>query len=234
MGRGRWGSRVEGPGRGGIAASRSLLGCAESRWRTPVSRLLFFDTETSGIPRHRRAGFTDPENWPRLVQVAWAICGEDGREETAQEHLIQPEGFAIPLDATRIHGITTARATQEGIPLADATGRFLAALEFPTLTLVAHNLDFDRNVIAAEFCRLGRPRPAIERALFDPPARCTMQESTAYCRIPGARGRSKWPTLDQLHRRLFGTGVDGAHGALADVRATARCFFELRRRGVMR
>jgi DNA polymerase III epsilon subunit-like protein len=200
-----------------------------------MSRFLIFDTETTGFPLDRRAPYTNARNWPRVVQLAWAVVGEDGREAAAEEHLIRPEGFSIPADAVRVHGITTERARAEGLPLADALGRFLAALdgEADSVALVAHNLDFDRNGLAAELHRVGHARPDIEQALFQKPAHCTMQEATAYCRIPGARGRFKWPTLEQLHRKLFGKGIEGAHTALADVRACARCFFRLRELGVM-
>ena len=62
--------------------------------------------------------------------------------------------------------------------------------------------------------------------------RCTMLESTDFCRIPGQYG-FKWPSLDQLHRKLFGAPIGGAHTALADTRACARCFFELKQLNVL-
>jgi hypothetical protein len=31
----------------------------------------------------------------------------------------------------------------------------------------------------------------------------TKDESTEYCAIPGGRGRYKWPTLAELHDKLF-------------------------------
>lgn len=61
---------------------------------------------------------------------------------------------------------------------------------------------------------------------------CTMNESTDLCKIPGPYGY-KWPKLEELHKHLFGKTFDNAHDALADVRATARCLFELRRRGMV-
>ena len=60
-----------------------------------------------------------------------------------------------------------------------------------------------------------------------------MQTSTDYCRLPGRYGRYKWPTLDGLHQKLFGEAPPSGHRALADVRATARCFFRLRELGVV-
>lgn len=199
-----------------------------------MSRFLFFDTETTGVPRDRRTNYTNTRNWPRVVQIAWVVFGGDGREHVAEEFLVRPDGFTIPSAAVRVHGITTRRAREDGAAIEHVMEQFLPAVESAGAGLVAHNLEFDRNVIGAELHRLGLARPDIERNLFRTPAYCTMEGSTAYCRIPGTRGRLKWPTLEQLHRRLFGTGVDGAHGALADVRACARCFFRLREMGVMR
>ena len=51
---------------------------------------------------------------------------------------------------------------------------------------------------------------------------------------PGGRGgRFKWPKLTELHVKLFGEAFAEAHNASADVEATARCFLELIRLGVI-
>jgi DNA polymerase III subunit alpha len=58
----------------------------------------------------------------------------------------------------------------------------------------------------------------------------TQLEATDYCALPGGRGgKYKWPKLEELHHKLFGTKFDEAHNAVADVEATTRCFFELLR-----
>jgi len=62
---------------------------------------------------------------------------------------------------------------------------------------------------------------------------CTMQASSALCRLPGPYGL-RWPGVDaQLHHHLFGQGMGAAHTALVDVWASARCVLERRRRGVI-
>ena len=81
---------------------------------------------------------------------------------------------------------------------------FFESLSAYSGTLVAHNIEFDRNVIGAEMCRLGYPRPEVSALLFDRPGVRTMRETTDFCRIPGRRGRYKWPTLDELHLKLLG------------------------------
>src|SRR3989338_5165640 len=71
---------------------------------------LFLDTETTGVPRSRSAPPAAIQQWPRLVQIAWAAYGEAGNWVAMEAHLVYPAGFAIPAAAIRIHGISTARA----------------------------------------------------------------------------------------------------------------------------
>jgi DNA polymerase III epsilon subunit-like protein len=93
--------------------------------------------------------------------------------------------------------------------------------------LVAHNVQFDERVVGAEFLRAGWPNPIESKARL-----CTMRSSAEFCAIPG-RGDYKWPTLEELHRALFGAPLASAHDAAADVRSCAKCFFELKRRGIL-
>src|SRR5690625_6827498 len=83
--------------------------------------------------------------------------------------------------------------------------------------VIGHNLDFDLNIMGAEYYRLGRENPLDQKTPID-----TKDESTEYCAIPGGRGRYKWPTLAELHDKLFQVGFEEAHNAAADVEATAR------------
>ena len=189
---------------------------------------LVFDTETTGIPRNHDAPASDIGNWPRLVQIAWLLADAEGHELRSQAFIIRPEGFVIPDGAARVHGIDTETARRRGIEVGSALDAFAADLSAAEI-LVAHNEQFDERVIGAEFFRAGRKKNPIESKTRS----CTMRQATDFCRIPGGPRGYKWPTLDQLHRTLFGAGFDGAHDAVADVRACATCFFELKRRGVM-
>jgi DNA polymerase III epsilon subunit-like protein len=185
---------------------------------------LFFDTETTGTPRSRNAPLTDLENWPRVVQVAWLLADDCKRELESGEFIIYPDGFTIPDEAQRIHGISTAQAIREGVPLSDVLSSFNGLVARAT-RLVAHNFEFDSKVLGAEFLRLIRPNPLPGRGFH-----CTMKSGTDICRLPGPRGQYKWPTLAELHRALFGTVPATAHRALADVRSCSNCYFEMVRR----
>lgn len=187
---------------------------------------LFFDTETTGVPKNYRAPASDTANWPRLVQLAWLLTDDKGAEVNHGELIVKPEGFAIPAEASRIHGITTERAREEGVELKTAVDAILADIR-KARVLIAHNVQFDEKILGAELHRLG-----YENHVEAKPRRCTMHSSTDYCRLPGPYGY-KWPKLQELHQKLFNEAFDGAHRALTDVRACARCYFELVRLGVL-
>ena len=68
---------------------------------------LIFDTETTGLPKRWDAPITDTNNWPRCIQIAWQLHDDMGKLIEHQDYLVKPEGFNIPYDAERIHGIST-------------------------------------------------------------------------------------------------------------------------------
>ncbi len=187
---------------------------------------LIFDTETTGLPKRWDAPITDSNNWPRCIQIAWQLHDELGNCIEHQDFLVTADGFNIPYDAEKIHGISTALANEQGISLKEMLDKFNIALS-KSKFVVGQNVGFDVNIIGAEFYRLG-----IENNLQELPVLDTCTERTAQlCAIPGGRGgRFKLPTLTELHHYLFGTGFGEAHNATADVEATTRCFFELIRK----
>jgi DNA polymerase III epsilon subunit-like protein len=185
---------------------------------------LFFDTETTGLPKSWKAPVTDVDNWPRLVQLAILMYDSSGKEIAAEDFIIKPAGFSIPPSASKIHGITTERALQEGQPVLSVLKRFNTLVQQADC-LVAHNMSFDEKIVAAEFLRNG-----MTNTLSGKNKICTMERTTNFCAINGQRGY-KWPKLAELHYKLFGTDFQEAHNAAADIQATAKCFWELKRIG---
>ena len=182
---------------------------------------IIFDTETTGLPRDYNAPMSDVDNWPRLVQLAWQLHDERGKLLSHHNYIIRPEGFTIPFNAEKVHGISTKRALAEGHELKTILGIFEGDV-VKAKHLVGHNIEFDINVVGSEFLRGAWGMPLTANQLD------TKDLSTEYCGIPGGRGgKFKWPTLTELHHKLFGTGFGDAHDAAYDVDATARCFFGL-------
>ncbi len=191
---------------------------------------LIFDTETTGIPRNKTAPLTDSENWPRLVQIAWELHDKKGKLISQQNYIIKPEGFDIPFKAEQVHGISTKRALEEGYDLRTVLDYFIQDLGNAQV-LVGHNIEFDINIIGAEFVR-----QSIETETFLSLEKVdTGLVSIDYCQLPGGMGgRLKMPRLNELHEKLFGKGFEDAHDASYDVAATARSFFGLINRKIVK
>ncbi|MBC7847961.1 MAG: DNA polymerase III subunit alpha [Flavobacterium sp.] len=184
---------------------------------------LIFDTETTGLPKRWGAPISDTDNWPRCIQIAWQLHDDMGKVIEHQDYLVKPEGFNIPYDAERIHGISTELAEAEGIPLAEVLEKFNIALS-KTKFIVGQNLGFDINIMGCEFYRLGIESPMGSMPILDT---CT-EVTASLLKLPGGRGgKFKLPTLTELHQYLFNKPFSEAHNATADVEATTRCFFEL-------
>lgn len=191
-------------------------------------KYLFFDTETTGLPRNYNAPVADVANWPRIVQIAWMVY-DDETETSLRDYIIKPVGFVIPTDASRIHGITTERAEREGHLLEEVLAEFTTAVDRADC-VVAHNISFDEKIVGAELVRKNMLNTLVAKKSI-----CTKDVSTNFCAIPNQNGYNsfKWPRLSELHEKLFGVAFVDSHTALADVQATAKCFFELKRRGVV-
>ena len=187
--------------------------------------LLFFDTETTGLPRDWKAPVTQTNNWPRMVQLAWLQYDDQEKLISEANYIIKPDGYNIPSDTAAIHGITTEIALEKGSDLSSVLSEFSTAVSGAKM-LIAHNMDFDEKVIGAEYVRMGMKSGIFETSRF-----CTMKTTTDLCRIPGNYGY-KWPKLEELHRFLFGSDFEGAHDALVDVKICVKCYYELVKRGI--
>ncbi|GAL67777.1 DNA polymerase III alpha subunit [Jejuia pallidilutea] len=184
---------------------------------------LIFDTETTGLPKRWDAPITDVDNWPRCIQIAWQLHDAMGNCIESKDYLVKPDGFNIPYDAEKIHGISTELAQEQGVPLAEVLEKFNEALG-KTKFVVGQNVKFDLNIMGAEFVRSDVANPLQELPVLDT---CT-EHTASLCQIPGGRyGKFKLPTLTELHEFLFNEPFAEAHNATADVEATTRCFLEL-------
>ena len=192
---------------------------------------IFFDIECNGLPQFYDMDVRMTNNWPKVIQLAWIVTDEQGNVHKRKNHIITPEGFEINDNVANLTGITTTRAMREGIELTTALSDFMSDVNNAQL-LIGHNIDFDMKVVG---CELYRNDMDYER-LLSKKTLCTMKRSTFFCAIPNPRGQFndyKWPKLEELHCKLFGYTFSGAHDALADVEATMKCYFELKKKGIL-
>lgn len=199
-------------------------------------KILFFDTETTGLPLDYDEPYTNVKNWPRLVQLSWILEDTETNEVTEHDFIIKPEGFIIPYSATKIHHIKHDWAERNGKPIKSVLSKFELDILQADL-LVGHNIEFDLNIVAAEFYRLkknnrgvvgtGTIQPIIKN-LLSKPTNCTMKDGADFTKIEVPyKDEYKWPKLAELYRHFFGHDFKGAHNSLDDIRATRECFWEM-------
>ena len=188
---------------------------------------LFFDTETTGLPKNYQAPLDDFLNWPRLVQLAWSVYDADGNHWESYNYIIKPDGFVIPEEATKIHRISQERAMKEGVEVKKVLQQFVDQVKKAS-HVIAHNIDFDEKIIGSEMLRNGLGEFIIPGKKI-----CTMKSSVDICRIDNGRGSYKWPTLSELYRHLFQEDFSDAHDAMIDVNACAKCFFALKKKSLI-
>lgn len=188
---------------------------------------LFFDTETTGL-----ADYKMPANWegqPRICQLGAILTDQEGRVKAEANLLIKPEGWTIPEAASAIHGIGQEDAENYGLPIKTVLAIFSRFVS-KSYAVVAHNIRFDLFLLEVECSRLP--------AKLDLPTRyhCTMEESKDVLRLPPTKrmtdlGMTKFknPNLQEAYRHFFGRDFEGAHDAMADVRACRDVFFELKK-----
>lgn len=196
---------------------------------------MVFDLETNGKVTKWGAPMNQVQYFPRITQLAYQVYSRSGELLKTVQSIIKPDGWTIPTVEEQIakgeknpnffveNNMSTERCEKEGKPFMDLINtEFLNDFDSCSI-IVAHNVAFDKPVLGAEFIRYSvKPLTPDKKISW----LCTMQLSTKFCNLPGKYG-AKWPTLQELHVILFGEEFVGAHDAMDDVTAAAKCLFKL-------
>lgn len=167
-------------------------------------RILLFDTETTGLPTKRNVpATTSPLVWPDLVSISWILC-DNQRVMKRETHYIKPNGWVIPEDSIKIHGITNDYARANGQELKAVMEKFKADL-LTAHRVIAHNIEFDRNVVIHAFKWRLNQDPA---SIWDPKKEmCSMAASKNELKLPSKYPKPddlyKMPRLDELYTDTF-------------------------------
>ena len=185
-----------------------------------MKMILPFDTETTGIPNWKIP--SESEEQPHIVQLAAILCdGDTGDISEELDVIVKPDGWVIPDEAAEIHGITTEKAMDEGIPEAEALERFMALYGKCGLR-VAHNTTFDNRII----------RIALKRYTPDLiPDEVWKDKESYYCTLMNARkimGGKSGHTLAEAYAHFTGKELENAHTAMADARACMEIYFAMK------
>lgn len=194
---------------------------------------LFFDTETSGFIKKLPADHPE-QSW--CCQLGALLTNEKGETLEELDMLIKANGRKLSSFITKLTGITVKMTMENGVEEVEALEKFAKLLENGPKK-VCHNYAFDSQFLEHLFIRnmdklsdFARPKYFLEYEHF-----CTMKDKRimTYCDAKNKRGKLKWPKLEELYQRLFEKDFENAHNAMADVRATKDCFFELVKREVI-
>ncbi|WP_202842069.1 exonuclease domain-containing protein [Luteimonas saliphila] len=189
-----------------------------------MNRILFYDTETSGMPLFDQPS-SDPRQ-PHLMQLAAALTDADTRRDLAAVNLtIRVEDWAVDAESAAVHGLTIDHCNACGVSERHAVLTLLDLWRCADLR-VGHVESFDARII----------RIALKRYLSDTEAD-TWKAGAAECtkriartKVP-ALARKGSGDLQSAHRHYLGTGFDDAHTAEADMRAAQRVYFAMKDRG---
>ena len=216
-------------------------------------RVLVFDTETTGLPKKhasKEVTFTNEVDWPHIVQFSYVMFNTQSLvlEKMVDEIINVPNHIEFTPESVKIHGITRAISTAVGQDMDAVLLSFTRDCEMADV-IVAHNIAFDMNMIKAEFYRL--LKKSVLNEPLEPPNTlrgrigldrftnmamtktfcCTMRENTDLCNIRVARSdRSeykKYPSLSELHAKLFAAVPRKLHNSLHDVIVCLRCFYKV-------
>jgi DNA polymerase-3 subunit epsilon len=190
---------------------------------------LFFDTETTGVK-----SWKDPDFVPKLVQIGAILQDTDTKRVLAEINLIiDQNGVHIPEGASNVHGISDELADRFGVSI-ESVDLIFAQLIRRSQTIIAHNIQYDLEVVKDNL-------PASWHGLDGIPTFCTMLENLMIVKAPltdkqrayfGMKGVPpdspyKVPSLTQTYKHFFGTEFEGAHDAMADIRACRDIFFAM-------
>lgn len=188
-------------------------------------KILFFDTETSGLPDKRKP--LDHPDQPHLVQLAMLL--KDGDREVSRVSVVVRCPVEPHEKAKAAHGYDMAMTERWGIQPIGAIGLFMDLVLRADL-IVAHNIEFDLQIMRIAMAKLRREFPILESL----PKLCTMALCEPHCRIPATpaqiaagfkrKGEFKSPKLEEALKILCGEDLVGAHDALADVLACSRLY----------
>lgn len=180
---------------------------------------ILFDTETTGLIKPKANNVSDQPYITDLycMKVEHKPDGSIVKIDEF-ETLLKPP---VPLSAeiTRITGLTDdmLKDAPEFFEIAEDLGKFFTGVD----RLVAHNLAFDRSMLANELVRCDR----VIKFPWPVDHMCTVEKTLHI--------EQRRMSLTRLHEHLFGKAFDGAHRAKTDVKAMFSCYKEIAKQGMI-
>jgi DNA polymerase III epsilon subunit-like protein len=212
--------------------------------------VLVFDVETTGLIPKKTPNDTTPlsiTEYPYIIQFSFSlydtICN---RVEISYDSYIHiPDDVVISEFVNNLTVISMKDCSTKGRNIVDALIAFNIAYKNSNV-LVAHNIEFDCNMIMIEIQRnkeeIMRRSPEcfmLFNSMYERTNNieryCTMLKGVEMCNIKiesktaGKPPRKKWPKLFELYEHLFnGEKVEGLHSSIVDVKTCLKCYLKMR------
>lgn len=180
---------------------------------------LFIDTETNGLPDMTNIKYgnypiftnIDKYNTARIIQLSFMLCDENLKELEMHDYIIKRENFEI--NNFEFHGITND-ISDNGIDFYEAINIFMTTLE-KCKYIVAHNTNFDLNVIKSEFYRRNMINHI--KILTNTQDICTVKKLKYIVKAKNKYNKIKDPSLRELYYYAFNKELENAHNSKYDV-----------------
>ena len=198
-------------------------------------KVLVFDTETTGLPQRDQHGKSpslyNTTKWPHIIQFSYILYDtEKNKILVNHDHIIKlAKHVVISPESIDVHGITREKSESEGIPILEALELFDICMRSADI-IIAHNLAFDKQIVIVECIRHKQAAPF----KFKMPEQyfCTMKNTVELCKIEAISKKDgkkflKYPTLSELHKKMFGIIPENTHNSLVDILICLRCFVQL-------
>lgn len=204
--------------------------------------VLILDTETSGLSNSKNVKPETVHLWPFIVQFSYIIINLETYEIVKlYDSIVKVKSYnVISEESIKLHGITNEISLLKGQSKNAVLTEFCNDIENVDL-IVAHNMNFDLSVVKVEMMRLiSEEKDQNKKQQFEQNLDkiskltnlyCTMQESIDLCKIEKENSRGKYfkfPSLLELHKKLFNKEPKNLHNSLNDILITLRCFIKMK------
>jgi len=179
---------------------------------------LILDIETSGLPNRIGLSFghnpfykdVNKYNDCRIVQISYILCDKNFNLISNNTYIIKPTDFTIK--NSQFHGITNEISYSQGKLFGIIAKKFYKIL-LQCSHIIAHNIDFDINVIKSELYRNNLTDIILE--IDKKQLVCSMKETKNIVNIK--RGNNiKDPSLKELYYYVFKKDIENQHNAKYD------------------
>lgn len=185
-----------------------------------MATIIILDLETTGLPSRVGMRFgeyprhTETSKYldARIVQMSYMVCDADLNMLSMHDAIINSHGL-FKITNSNIHGITDEMSLA-GEDFEAVILRFRVALR-GSLVVVAHNAEFDINVLKAELFHRGDLELLDE--LSSKRVVCTMKSCKDIVKALNVYMRPKYPTLRELYEFATDKPMLKAHDAKYDV-----------------